>query len=1052
MKNHYLKFTMLLSMLFLASNTLGQIYNADFTNNGDGFTDHSTATPPSVGPASVGPFGAASNQWSLSYTSTPSTDSSANSFKVTGGSLASDDWGGQGIFQSQNIDVSAINLIDISAITLNSGANENKFKYFYILDGGSRVETANTTSTNGDNVNYTISALDVSGANTIVVGFEFEENGGSQGYTTSSFSVSVAAPGITLGIVSGNTNETGTTATFSAVLTVQPSTNVVLNISSGDTGEVTVLPANLTFTNGNWNTPQNITATGIDDALSDGDVAVSITVAVNDATSDASYHGITKNTTITNEDNEIPSLIVNELLSDPAAGVPAGDSNGDGVRDGADDEFIEIYNTSGGSLDISGYTIEDGASIRHTFPSGTIIPANQTIIIFGGGEVRGVSGLTQIASTGLLSLNNSGDTITIKNASAVVISTTTYGGDANDNQSIARSPDFTGNFVKHTTLTGGLNFSPGKDNTDGVTPFTTLITWNGSGSVVWDLDTNWIGGVKPSGSNDVLIPNVGTLPTLSASSEIINLTVATNGNLSINGGGKLTIKGNILLNTSTDIVITSTITGTNTLNAGTLILKGGYSALDTSGQFFYFTETNKDNTDDWSLISSPVTGEGIEKFSNYVGLRTNNNNVAIAPYNNSGRAWDYYKTAASTSPVDAGETLLSTAGNFVTGKGYTISPNSTGGTISPSAKGNIGFQGNFPTENYTSAISVGSSNTFNLIGNPYSSYIPLNDAADATNNILRINGANGLNILSEDTVWIWDKEANSGNGDYVTINLGGTSRFISPAQGFFVSAKAGGGNFSFTETMQSHQATGIFSRSTNNSKIKLLLSDNVSRKTTNILYVNNKTSGFDNGYDSSMFSGVGSSFAIYTQLVSDNEGKNLAIQTLPKDFENLVIPIGIKVILKKDENENLINKEITISAKTLNFPSNLKVYLEDRETNIFTSLDETNSSYKLTLTANLNGIGRFYLHTTESALNIGENVSLENISVYKTNTSTLKITGLQQGNTKVTLFNILGEQIMNSSFTTDGVKEISLPKLAKGVYIVQLKTETGKLNKKIIIE
>ena len=47
---------------------------------------------------------------------------------------------------------------------------------------------------------------------------------------------------------------------------------------------------------------------------------------------------------------------------------------------------------------------------------------------------------------------------------------------------------------------------------------------------------------------------------------------------------------------------------------------------------------------------------------------------------------------------------------------------------------------------------------------------------------------------------------------------------------------------------------------------------------------------------------------------------------------------------------------------------------------------------------------------------------------------------------------MLGKQVMSSSFTTSGAQNISLPQLAKGVYIVQLTTETGKLNKKIVLE
>ena len=35
---------------------------------------------------------------------------------------------------------------------------------------------------------------------------------------------------------------------------------------------------------------------------------------------------------------------------------------------------------------------------------------------------------------------------------------------------------------------------------------------------------------------------------------------------------------------------------------------------------------------------------------------------------------------------------------------------------------------------------------------------------------------------------------------------------------------------------------------------------------------------------------------------------------------------------------------------------------------------------------------------------------------------------------------------MQTSFTSTGVKDIALPKLATGMYIVQLETATGKLN------
>lgn len=45
---------------------------------------------------------------------------------------------------------------------------------------------------------------------------------------------------------------------------------------------------------------------------------------------------------------------------------------------------------------------------------------------------------------------------------------------------------------------------------------------------------------------------------------------------------------------------------------------------------------------------------------------------------------------------------------------------------------------------------------------------------------------------------------------------------------------------------------------------------------------------------SSIFSGVSNPFAVYTQLVSNNEGQNLGIQTLPNTkYESMVIPAGV---------------------------------------------------------------------------------------------------------------------------------------------------------------
>ena len=145
------------------------------------------------------------------------------------------------------------------------------------------------------------------------------------------------------------------------------------------------------------------------------------------------------------------------------------------------------------------------------------------------------------------------------------------------------------------------------------------------------------------------------------------------------------------------------------------------------------------------------------------------------------------------------------------------------------------------------------------------------------------------------------------------------------------------------------------------------------------------------------------------------------------------------------------NTEITFTANTTNIPSGLKVFLEDRETNNFTRLDEANGEYKVTLSQDVNDVGRFYLHTTAAALSVPE-VHLENVSVYTTHATNIRIEGIALGKTQMKLVNMLGKEVLQQKFSSSGVSDIAIPKLARGIYIVQLNTEKGKLNKKIIID
>lgn len=136
------------------------------------------------------------------------------------------------------------------------------------------------------------------------------------------------------------------------------------------------------------------------------------------------------------------------ILNEIGANEPGSDVNG---------EFVEIVNIGGTAIDISGWTVSDASSVRHTFAGGTMLQAGKAIVVFGGASgIPGGLSNAVACSTGTLSLGNSGDTVTLKNGAGAVVQTMSYSSSlaGSDGVSINRSPDgsATGTWVKHDTM------------------------------------------------------------------------------------------------------------------------------------------------------------------------------------------------------------------------------------------------------------------------------------------------------------------------------------------------------------------------------------------------------------------------------------------------------------------------------------------------------------------------------------------------------------------------------------------------------------------------
>ncbi|WP_296316197.1 lamin tail domain-containing protein [Winogradskyella sp. UBA3174] len=298
------------------------------------------------------------------------------------------------------------------------------------------------------------------------------------------------SPALELSVDETNLSEDNGVITLTATLNAPATEQLIIPISISDSSTATessdYTSSATAITISSGSSSGSITFTGLQDTnvegvetlilnvsnaqnvilLSDTEIIISIL----DDDSDSDGDGVLDaNDNCPNEAGEISNngcpflgFLINEVLYDPEAGL-LGDANGDGTRDANEDEFIEFFN-SGPELDLSGYTISDASSVRHTFPTGTIIPINGVLVVFGGGIPTGSFGgaLVQTASEGQINMSNSGDLVTLADPSGNVILTFDVEPLSNNpNESYTRNPDLTGDFVQHTQAVEGVLFSPG---------------------------------------------------------------------------------------------------------------------------------------------------------------------------------------------------------------------------------------------------------------------------------------------------------------------------------------------------------------------------------------------------------------------------------------------------------------------------------------------------------------------------------------------------------------------------------------------------------------
>jgi hypothetical protein len=499
-----------------------------------------------------------------------------------------------------------------------------------------------------------------------------------------------------------------------------------------------------------------------------------------------------------------------------------------------------------------------------------------------------------------------------------------------------------------------------------------------------------------------------------------NLTVASGKSFTIEKTGSVIVNGNFL-------------------NVGTFILNSESDAFSSIiiggtvyGNITYNRYVNSVGTNEWDLIGSPVDGQSISSFAsaNSSTLGTSSNIYAIGSYDNATNTWTNYTTST-----------IGSAGNFDRGRGYQMASVS-GGT------GILKFTGTPASTTQTQAIinndaaNAGTGKRWNLVANPFPSYIHGNTNAHATNNFLTVN----TDKLHDSYEAIYGYDAD-GSG-YTAYNNTSSALNLAPGQAFMVASdNTSSDNISFTTDMRTivggdDLIVGDILEDTFELIIKLYDGD-TELDYTKFYFADGLSLGLDPGYDAGNFNQGAS---LMSRLVEEDEGVGLVINAMGlENVNDVVVPLEIN-----RESGN----SFRISIDTFDIYAGTNVYLEDNAQGTMTLLNELD--FELTPENNLSGVGRFFIHLTETTFSIDNEVDTNLLNAYKLDRNNFIIVeGLtvQSGITNVKLYSLLGREILSTELNNSiNTQTISTERIATGVYVIKLQSGNNLITKKLIIK
>jgi len=429
---------------------------------------------------------------------------------------------------------------------------------------------------------------------------------------------------------------------------------------------------------------------------------------------------------------------------------------------------------------------------------------------------------------------------------------------------------------------------------------------------------------------------------------------------------------------------------------------------------------------------------------------------------------------------------IRSTGTLKVGEGYTQK-----GTGSAASTQNYVFSGK--PNNGIIQHTIGANNVY-LVGNPYASALDANQFIN--DNLASVESAGDVIGTGSSTgaLYFWEHfSTNSSHvfaayeGGYATYNLAGgviaipdpdvsssgagtirPGRYVPVAQGFFVQGSPAGGTIEFNNGQRAYKREAIVgddsvftktasaesasSTSTNTADLqrvffKFTTPDGPQRELL-LAVKEGLVDGMNYGYDARMLDDQVTDCAWVLKGETDIADEKLVIQGIGAIYEDLELPLQIKV-----GTEGICKFEV---GDVSDLDPSLEVYFLDAALNLATKL-EAGIPVEFNLASGEYN-NRFYVVFKVAevlAIDDIETISDDLVVFYNTTTGSISISDSSVFTAKnVSLYNVLGQEVLKSSTSYTNVSEIAIPvQVATGTYLVTFDYNNGtQITKKLLIK